>query len=328
MKLRLAYRIASMNPMAPIGAIERTGLNGNAIDFILCAVAEEAKLIPRVPQFTLDNVATFVAEHDRREWCPQDQLPNLAPPFPEFFAEFNSPKFHMVQGELVPLDVPEYQVGFLVQSQEVDEKRRCDKAFWDDVSTKFMISHLFQLDRFLSVQKECRWVIRCSKWMTTASKPISGSPYWTSNEMILFVSDAGKYITHAHTGFTAENDSSMAGELLILGLGISFCHCKNVRKVEQIADAGERFHRREKVPRIKFYTLDINPMREVLRKEGQSESLGIKKALHICRGHFATYSEDSPLFGKYVGTFWRPDHVRGSKEAGEVHKRYSVGGQS
>ena len=90
-------------------------------------------------------------------------------------------------------------------------------------------------------------------------------------------------------------------------------------------DAGERFHRREKVPRIRFYTLEINPMREVLRREGQAERVGLVRALHICRGHFATYTPEHPLFGKYVGTFWRPDHVRGSREAGEVNKNYSVG---
>jgi hypothetical protein len=49
-----------------------------------------------------------------------------------------------------------------------------------------------------------------------------------------------------------------------------------------------------------------------------------KKALHIARGHFAHYTEDRPLFGKYTGTFWRPAHVRGSADFGTVKSTYKV----
>jgi len=64
-------------------------------------------------------------------------------------------------------------------------------------------------------------------------------------------------------------------------------------------------------------------MRRVLETEGQSQTLGIPRALHICRGHFATYTE-RPLFGKYRGTFWVPMHVRGAVEAGRTTKDYTV----
>ena len=54
------------------------------------------------------------------------------------------------------------------------------------------------------------------------------------------------------------------------------------------------------------------------------DATGIKKALHICRGHFVTYTPKHPLFGKYVGTFWKPDHVRGNAKNGIVLKDYKV----
>jgi hypothetical protein len=45
---------------------------------------------------------------------------------------------------------------------------------------------------------------------------------------------------------------------------------------------------------------------------------------HFCRGHIKSYTEDSPLFGKFSGTwFWSPT-MRGKKSAGEVHKTYRV----
>lgn len=44
----------------------------------------------------------------------------------------------------------------------------------------------------------------------------------------------------------------------------------------------------------------------------------------FCRGHFSTYTEDRPLFGKVSGTFWVPSHVRGSAKQGVVVSDYNV----
>ena len=51
---------------------------------------------------------------------------------------------------------------------------------------------------------------------------------------------------------------------------------------------------------------------------------GQKMPLHLRRGSFARYTEDAPLFGKYVGTFWRPHTTVGDRKQGEVVKDYQV----
>jgi hypothetical protein len=51
---------------------------------------------------------------------------------------------------------------------------------------------------------------------------------------------------------------------------------------------------------------------------------GLVHALHICRGHFKTFTEDAPLFGKRVGTYWWASQVRGKAEEGVVEKDYRV----
>ncbi len=48
------------------------------------------------------------------------------------------------------------------------------------------------------------------------------------------------------------------------------------------------------------------------------------RALHICRAHFAHYTEEHPLFGKYTRTFYKPMHVRGSLKEGLVIKDYDI----
>lgn len=109
-------------------------------------------------------------------------------------------------------------------------------------------------------------------------------------------------------------------------LAISFLHCKNVTQIEHIPNKKKSaYHRRfSGHPLTKYYTLEIDPMKKVLHEEGQIESLGLKKALHICRGHFANYTEGKGLFGKYHGQFWIPQHVKGSASQGIVEKDYSV----
>jgi hypothetical protein len=79
-------------------------------------------------------------------------------------------------------------------------------------------------------------------------------------------------------------------------------------------------------PFVRYHTINIEPMKKVLRTEGQIESQGLKRALHICRGHFSTYSEERPLFGKVAGTFWIPAHVRGEAKEGLVISDYRVKG--
>lgn len=110
---------------------------------------------------------------------------------------------------------------------------------------------------------------------------------------------------------------------------ISLTHCRNVSVVENDGlyisrQERRRAERRGDPPALKFYTLEIGAITRALREEGGAEKTGLKRALHICRGHFATYTEEKPLFGKYAGRFWVPAHVRGTTEAGQVIKDYSV----
>jgi hypothetical protein len=113
-------------------------------------------------------------------------------------------------------------------------------------------------------------------------------------------------------------------------LTLSFMHCKNV--LTSTVEPDRRLYReRERhglKPFLRYHTIDIEPMKRVLRTEGNIESTGLKRALHICRGHFATYSAERPLFGKVAGTFWIPSHVRGTSDEGVVVSDYRVNGAS
>ncbi len=118
----------------------------------------------------------------------------------------------------------------------------------------------------------------------------------------------------------------MVNHINPLLLAISFMHCKNVELRNEapprklMKRAAERGH-----PLCSYKVLDIIPLKQTLHREGISEAPGIKKALHLCRGHFKTYTEEKPLLGRAVGTFFWPQHLRGGKEHGVIVKDYSIG---
>ena len=107
-------------------------------------------------------------------------------------------------------------------------------------------------------------------------------------------------------------------------LTMSFANCKNVtQSVSQSCIPDRPWIRKHKPPEITYHVLNINPMKEVLRTEGGSETNGIQKALHICRGHFRRcerpFGRDKPQ------TMWISSHTRGNAEHGVVLKDYKIG---
>jgi hypothetical protein len=106
-----------------------------------------------------------------------------------------------------------------------------------------------------------------------------------------------------------------------------FSHCKNVRLVERLPKRHEqREAKRKGEQALKYHEIVIDPgkTKQVAVGAGSAEQDKPSRALHIARGHFATYTPEKPLFGKFTGTYWRPAHVRGSAEIGTVKSTYRV----
>lgn len=70
-----------------------------------------------------------------------------------------------------------------------------------------------------------------------------------------------------------------------------------------------------------YRTLTLRPFSEGSEKGKPKMQTG-ERPLHLVRGHFARYTEEKPLFGRYVGTFWRPEHDAGNPAVAVVRKTY------
>lgn len=109
-------------------------------------------------------------------------------------------------------------------------------------------------------------------------------------------------------------------------LATSLMHCKNVTATREsippkLAKAAAARGR----PRFSYSVLDIKPMTRVLETEGGiGHGVGIKQALHICRGHFKDYRDGRGLFGRHKGLYWWEQNLRGSLDQGVHDKDYRV----
>lgn len=98
---------------------------------------------------------------------------------------------------------------------------------------------------------------------------------------------------------------------------ISFCHCRNVvlPAISPPKTLSIKHQKRHGRPLVKYHEVVIQPIRRLLDSEGNKQTEGLQRALHICRGHFKTYQARG-LFGKLAGTYWWPSHARGNPSAG------------
>ncbi len=155
------------------------------------------------------------------------------------------------------------------------------------------------------------------QYLADGAGAIHGRPIWKRTYIPESPDSTGQFNAEI------ENWMSLFGPAF---LALSFLHCKNVKVARETPPAplSRAFQKRHGRPLVRFHTLQITPMRKVLEREGNAATAGLRKALHICRGHFKTFTPDGKLFGRLSGTYWWDAHVRGSREQGLLLKDYEV----
>ncbi len=264
-------------------------------------------MLKQAERFNVDNIAnyiheTFLPEQDGpMDFDVPNEIPNIAPLADSMWFE--------MYGDLWERDSRSRSGCLLVVSHDVKEDGRDEsipeQARWIVIATLF-----FWEENHFFIGTVCHGLA-----IGFDGKPIIvralKSPFLSEKEQRDFQYD--------------EELNNLNPCLMTALFAICFCHCKNITvEAEKISRQARRAAERAKEPILTFKTINIHPVRKVMTEEGHVESQGIKRALHICRAHFAHYTEEHPLFGKYAGTFYKPMHVRGSLKKGMVIKDYNI----
>jgi hypothetical protein len=268
-----------------------------------------------------DNVFSYYCDHEKCVWDIED-IPNAAPPFGSFFIEFRTPPKIRVEG------------GVERSSAGSPELAGCLFTVLDPSQYDYSLHvSLGQGGHEFKRFEDAKWFIAGMVFLCN-----NGSPVFCGVCRVYPVGADGRILACPASIVFGDHTEMIAnhGRELVAGvydfwyipalLSISFMNCKNVRL--DPVDPDPIINRNRRVaglkPFLRYHTINIEPMKHVLRTEGNIEAEGLKRALHICRGHFATYSAEKPLFGRVVGTVWRPSHVRGSAKEGVIFSDYNV----
>jgi len=250
-----------------------------------------------LPVIKIDNVAEyFYSGTDQEYWDLTQHFPNLAPPFELAWFEHKMPKVIKSSecgetkiGELMPHG----RIGVLLMAGEAGNF----KGEGIPEGTRWGVA----LEMFIDYDDDTGGI---------------QAPHGT---IFLAIDAEGRLLhTPSMQTFCAPGQEEMMKSFISWAnptlLAISFMHCKNVKTIdEQVPKPlAKKYHAKTGKWPVRYKTIEIRPLKEILRREGRSDSQGLQKALHICRGHFRDYREGPGLFGKYHQLVWTPATVRGT----------------
>lgn len=255
---------------------------------------------PSIPVIVIDNVASYYYEATGQEtWDLRAHFPNCAPPYPLCWFEHKMPRtIHSDEcGDTdVAALVPHGRVGWLIIGAD-----RSDVVGRD-------------------IPDAARWLICAEQFVDYGNARgrdvIDGSP----GTIMLAIDEHGAVIDRPCCQSYCIPDAEDAVRHAIAWLhpvllAISFMHCKNVTLVDNAVPRAlaKSFASKHGFAPAAHKTLVIEPLKEILRRDGRSDAVGLAKSLHICRGHFSDYREGRGLFGKHHALVWFNSHVRGTR---------------
>ena len=268
-----------------------------------------AKLfMPRNTIVIADDVAAFFDNSDQKEWNARRDTPACPPLSEGIFIEWNGNERDKANG------ISQLGVFLIATSMEQFDEQKAEMGWIGQHIAPHMEANRDRLG----------WCMLFTLWQTNLR---DGRPWCSPHSSILFLDKEGRVDSSATAdGFRSGAINEQDGTLSIPLLALAFANCKNVTARDSSAEHNpdKKWLKRQKAPELRYNTIEIGGMVQTLKSKGGLETNGIKKALHLCRGHFATYTEERPMFGRLVGQYYRPQHIRGSAEHGVVLSDYKV----
>lgn len=251
---------------------------------------EMASLLSEAVIFNIDNVAEYYWQSPQQHWHIEKDFPILTLPFDTCYFEY--------QRRIKEGDNKVERIGIVVGKKRFNTDRE---------SVSFLV--------FATIKNEIGFFGGVNFWLDGKGCFVP-EPGQKSHEI--------KYMIPKVWGneLTEEIRNSICSFLHPVWLAVSFLHCKNVT-IEPRGAGLNLGKRKRHEPNCRYHVLVIEPMKKILKTEGRSDEVGLKRALHICRGHFKDFRETG-LFGKFRDIYWWNPQLRGSAENGVVEKDYKV----
>jgi hypothetical protein len=288
----------------------------------------------------------FFAMNDKEYWDVED-FPNVAPPFENFWVETSAPsKIVSEEHGVIPWRGPSSPLnwrggrrpsrwGALFLKSPIEnmlEDSRLKMAYPREEVLE-NVAHWVNITLFLEAENATSaiwaWGMPVKKDGTIWTKfdpvlneRVSGLSYTLIPEQKEWLNEPGGH--EAYRNMRSEAHTYIHPLLL----AVCFMHAKNVTLTHHEPSRGmvRKQLRRGRVPPLAYKVLEVGPIARILNASNKSgEGTDLKLALHRCRGHFKTYTQDAPLLGRHAGSFFWAEQWRGKPEDGHaVRKEYHV----
>jgi len=264
-------------------------------------------------------VAEYFYEGTAQEvWDLQNDFPNVSPPWRSAFYEWETPPTINSEEFGVQKRQPMKFAALVTAEQIPSNVNQIPFPFRDGVRTLtgagwFIRGRLFTDNAPLQMAPAFGGVVdRGGHFMGIGDKP--AMIYGVANSVMEKLTSDEQI---------SEATKTVQGLLFPVWLAVSFLHCRNVGLTSREPSGKAKKRHTRKGWSIVWKTLEIHSIKKTI-SESAGDGTGLKQRLHICRGHFKDFAEGRGLFGKYHGTYWWADQVRGNRESGVVAKDYRV----
>jgi hypothetical protein len=298
------------------------------------AVSERFKALLRPATVVVgDPVSDYYFQGtDQEHWTLEADFPNIAPPLAAAFYDFRAPpgRFTRCDGRSIPWGGAARAWGALVVAQDVAAGEAVPVGPWRWPGLRWVV-YVFAVVEYEKGRAEGPLLIH-QIGVRPDGSPAVGPAYPNGVAAAATLPDDERGRRRHPDASDLDEEVGYRAHLFhtflcTVLLTTCFMHCKNVAVRDAPAPPARlarAYRKRHGRPLTTYKVLAIDPMRQVLRREGQADETGLRRAVHLCRGHFVHYTEERPLFGKVAGTFWRPMHLRGSPSEGLALKDYRV----
>lgn len=269
--------------------------------------------------FVVDEIAVHYHQTSKQMEWSADDYPYAMPPWNTCVVEWSEPAWRNTPNGVLVSD-ESVKSGVIVQTLDSDTLLRFDNG---ETLRDMLKRRRADVALLLAM---------CHDHGGTAKVPGSYTiALMTSDGYCLGRSIWGPYYTKWVKSVGETEAKNVHDDFMVIAfLAFTFANCSNV-KLEDVSEElapTPKVQRRLKLPAFKRYTLNIAGHSTKPRREFDGDPQTGIMPFHLCRGHFATYTAEKPLFGnpKNVGKFWIPPHTRGREERGRIEKNYAVKG--
>jgi hypothetical protein len=305
----------------------------------------------------------FFQESNQEYWDISRDMHRLTAPAEKTWMEYTIPAYTSTPAGRMDLPKSFDSIGASILCVPLDpEERAYDGWFAEDFMTRYLIGGALG-EKLFALYKEPEWIeMREESALYFKENPprflLGGAVFIQQGNGItdlrtvfaMYLDENGMCYPapHHRTSFivwsplmmlqmmNGEIDPQSAASMQVAGLlpfmfALSLMNCKNVT-IETETRKLQRHERRQLERKgetqIEYKWLTVRQLqRRVDKDAAQQGGEHSKRKLHFVRGNWATY-DDKPLFGKYRGTFFRPQSWRGDMTQGAVVKGYNLIGDT